>query len=1135
MMWWDPLTGWAAAQKMYSSYTNVTATQWGLWYKNAAAWLEWYAKLMFPVADVDAGSSSLDSTLEMDFFTRDSTDKFDSAKRAGIKTKLAEYAGASEEATTLEFIPGTATMAARTMAALTALTDKASTSELRGAAISFLRDNTSSAGTTITLSITGSKEMAIEYRAKLEDVDAIEASALLGCAIMKVTAPHVYGPESAQQQQLSPQPSPQPELAVAAQHAPTKQQSSQGCSGENCTLGRHHQGHHKLELAFAGLGLGDNASANMTAAQQVTSGGNVTSGPPGYVDWWIPWAGTAGAPLWPKAVTAGWQLWFNWMKWMWWWWQPWMWWWPTSDSSTAVISLTVEYEGKFNAAAMQDNMCRSLGLPLGSCGITHKIKSRGLQTSPLAQEKVQVLAGGQSLQYVRHSLSPRVANILMKMGSPMELMLDGPVGEGSAAGKYVASGGVGHRAVWTHRRDDGSACRFKFEAHWALECSASAAPTIFLKRYTTWDGASVGAVCAQENPAECPEWYTHAADVDAPGTGGVDPPPRRENMRLQAVDLLTNSTDLPDGEEDAVSELIVTVECDDSGAQQGANESQGQNQSQSLQSQRQQTPSRQDRRMQRLREAGAGHRVRFSLADLATVGRRQLGWGPAVRLSGNQTTSVQQQGNQTTSAQQQTTQSTLQHAVGNQTLEEPAQQKEADTSCETTERKMNEWARDLNKLAKALDCDAARIKSCSAAKKCANAQEAQKGASEQSVEQQDGIGGGASDGDEMDCTCDNITARDANVAKFGDGAGCGGPPEPNTSTPVDIETAFLLAHNAFRSKHFAPELTWDATIAKSAQAFADTCPCDHSNPSSRANKGENIAWGQGTADEAVMKWYAELASYDFDADGPMDADHVVGHFTQVVWKGTSKIGCGYKTTCSTPRDAKTGGSKYGGLVWVCQYSPHGNTAGQYKDNVLPAEGTGHDVEQAHAQAEEKIQEAKAEAEEIKAEAQANVTNVTSPGRVEVLAAATSPKLAGTGMPLAQNASTVQTAQLATTVAGQAQTDAADPVLQQSAQAADPAQVSAQQIPLNATAQQTSVQEQQQQQQQQQQIVKDVTPETHPALTHAVEHESSEHAAALQNATADDQMHSMSQQSSSTAKASGQQQALQPAEAPAKRR
>ena len=166
--------------------------------------------------------------------------------------------------------------------------------------------------------------------------------------------------------------------------------------------------------------------------------------------------------------------------------------------------------------------------------------------------------------------------------------------------------------------------------------------------------------------------------------------------------------------------------------------------------------------MQRLREAGAGHRVRFSLADLATVGRRQLGWGPAVRLSGNQTTSVQQQGNQTTSAQQQTTQSTLQHAVGNQTLEEPAQQKEADTSCETTERKMNEWARDLNKLAKALDCDAARIKSCSAAKKCANAQEAQKGASEQSVEQQDGIGGGASDGDEMDCTCDNITVRDAN-------------------------------------------------------------------------------------------------------------------------------------------------------------------------------------------------------------------------------------------------------------------------------------------------------------------------------------------------------------------------------------
>jgi hypothetical protein len=50
-----------------------------------------------------------------------------------------------------------------------------------------------------------------------------------------------------------------------------------------------------------------------------------------------------------------------------------------------------------------------------------------------------------------------------------------------------------------------------------------------------------------------------------------------------------------------------------------------------------------------------------------------------------------------------------------------------------------------------------------------------------------------------------------------------------------------------------------------------------------------------------------------------------GHFTQVVWKGSQKLGVGFAIT----GDGKT-------LYVVAQYSPPGNYQGQFGQNVLPA-------------------------------------------------------------------------------------------------------------------------------------------------------------------------------------------------------
>jgi pathogenesis-related protein 1 len=137
-----------------------------------------------------------------------------------------------------------------------------------------------------------------------------------------------------------------------------------------------------------------------------------------------------------------------------------------------------------------------------------------------------------------------------------------------------------------------------------------------------------------------------------------------------------------------------------------------------------------------------------------------------------------------------------------------------------------------------------------------------------------------------------------------------------------VAQRFVDAHNADRAKHCAKPLAWSNDIAKVAQAWADTlrakgCVFQHSNGS----YGENLAAGTaGMLDpEAVTKmWYDEGASYNFRSGG---FSMTTGHFTQVVWRGTTSIGCGH-TTCN------------GNDIWVCNYDPAGNVEGEYKDNVL---------------------------------------------------------------------------------------------------------------------------------------------------------------------------------------------------------
>lgn len=88
--------------------------------------------------------------------------------------------------------------------------------------------------------------------------------------------------------------------------------------------------------------------------------------------------------------------------------------------------------------------------------------------------------------------------------------------------------------------------------------------------------------------------------------------------------------------------------------------------------------------------------------------------------------------------------------------------------------------------------------------------------------------------------------------------------------------------------------------------------------------GENLASGYPNASASIIAWGAERDSYNFKKG---DFDTKTGHFTQLVWKNTTSVGCG-RTECNGK-----GGDDAPGWYVVCEYWPHGNVIGQFQDNV----------------------------------------------------------------------------------------------------------------------------------------------------------------------------------------------------------
>ena len=145
---------------------------------------------------------------------------------------------------------------------------------------------------------------------------------------------------------------------------------------------------------------------------------------------------------------------------------------------------------------------------------------------------------------------------------------------------------------------------------------------------------------------------------------------------------------------------------------------------------------------------------------------------------------------------------------------------------------------------------------------------------------------------------------------------------PVAASAAGLESDILQRHNAMRARHGVPPLRWNASIAAVAQDWANTNARQNRMYHRQPNRyGENIYWmsgGKVTGAMAVDAWYGEISQYNYGRPGFSAA---TGHFTQVVWKDTTEVGCG------SARDSR------GGTYVVCNYSPPGNVQGRFPANV----------------------------------------------------------------------------------------------------------------------------------------------------------------------------------------------------------
>ncbi len=148
---------------------------------------------------------------------------------------------------------------------------------------------------------------------------------------------------------------------------------------------------------------------------------------------------------------------------------------------------------------------------------------------------------------------------------------------------------------------------------------------------------------------------------------------------------------------------------------------------------------------------------------------------------------------------------------------------------------------------------------------------------------------------------------------------------PHTQPPASEARQLLLSHTTERARLGLPPLKWNPALASDARKWARVLlsrgELEHASPNERRGQGENLWMGTAGAwnAEGMVDMFLDERRYFRPAAFPNVSltGHWsdVGHYTQIVWRETTEVGCAL--------------DRARGLdVLVCRYYPAGNVLGQ---------------------------------------------------------------------------------------------------------------------------------------------------------------------------------------------------------------